>query len=82
MTYITASLALAALQVVESALRGGQAVSPAALGAVNSGLSGLITQGTEPTAAQAEAVSAAIGNLIAADTVAEPVVADAPQPTA
>lgn len=64
MTKIASSLALTALQVLESAIRNGEAVNPGALSAVNSGLSGLITQGLEPTSAQAEAVNAAIGNLL------------------
>ncbi len=64
MTKIASSLALAALQVIEGAVREGTAINPGALAAVNSGLSGLITQGLEPTPSQAEAVNSAIDNLL------------------
>ncbi|MDE2040668.1 MAG: hypothetical protein KGJ45_11730 [Elusimicrobia bacterium] len=75
MTKIAASLGLAALQIVESALRGGQTVNPNALNAVNAGLSSMITAGLEPSPAQAAAVHAAIGNLLvlAEDKAAEAV---------
>ena len=87
MTKIASSLALAALQVIESAVREGTAINPGALAAVNSGLSGLITQGLEPTPAQAEAVNSAIGNLLAfaeekGEAEVETQVADASQPAA
>ena len=74
MSKITASLALAALQVVESALRNGSEISVAGLGAVNAGLRGLLMSGLEPTPQQVEAVNMAIGNLLVFDApVAEPV---------